>query len=315
MCTQFRRWAWVFFVISGLSVVASDLPKKDAPAKTEPAAVSDDRRVSLSTHLQEIKMRLADKSPAIRRSAMPLIEAVRREESGPLLLDLAIFDEDPEIRMEAFRQLCLFPDTEGKITQHLSQVFRKESIPWVKQSMAADMTRLPFKHAVLTEFVYYILAMRDPDHTVWDNQYDNRGKVGGGTSGGRNHFSLIVQALNTVSGRNFPANRETSTQVAEWWKINSFDYEREDAERALKLRTEGVAGMNLTPAGAADEASAKEGRSAQGSHGQSSQGTKEVAGMLGADEENNGRKPASSGSNRTPAEDKSTRPLSEDDIE
>lgn len=301
-------------------------PTKADPKKNDASDLPDGLRVSLATHLPEIRKKLADKSPAERRTAMPLLAEVKREESGKLLVDLALFDTDTEIRTEAFRQLCLFPDLEGKVATQIALIFRKEMNPWVKQIEANFMTRLPFKHASLTELVRYIVAMKDPDNTVWDDQYDSQGgKLGGGggyrgSKTGRDHFTLIVQALNAISGRNFPANRETGTQLAEWWKINEYDYQKVDQELTLKNHKEGIVGLNLVPGGtsktsALDANAAKNEQAAKAERAeQIEKGKKLLKGILGDDDEEPAAKPAAK-SNTKPAEKKPTKPLTENDIE
>jgi hypothetical protein len=301
-------------------------PAKADPKKNEPPALSDGLRVSISTHFSEIKRKLADKSPAERRTAMPLLAEVKYEESGKLLVELALFDVDTEIRMEAFRQLCQFPDLEGRVAVQIALIFRKESNPWVKQTEANFMTRLPFKHPPLSELVRYIIAMKDPDNTVWDDQYDSQGgKIGGGGSGGRgsksgrDHFTLIVQAMNAISGRNFPANRETSTQLAEWWKINEYDYQKADQELALKNRKDGMVGLNLVPPGAkssvADTTAARNEQAAKAERAERvEKGKKLLQGILGEDEEEPAIKTTAKPASK-PADKKATEPLTENDIE
>jgi len=212
------------------------------------------------------------------------------------------------------------------IQEHAYQValiFHREINPWVKQTEAHFMTRLKFKHAPLKELVRYILGMDEPDFTVYDDQYDSQGgKLGGGGAkgGGRDHFTLIVQALNTIAGRNFPANRETATQVAQWWKINEFDYQRADKELAIKNRQDGIVGLNLVPPGSArtstaggdalkEEPVAKADRAEQIARGQ-----KLLKGILGEDDEEPAV-PSPAKPTAKPADKKPAQPLTENDIE
>lgn len=184
-------------------------------------------------------------SPRERREATNLLTLPQYRgysNVGAALHDMALFDKDPEIRLASFVALCGWHDRDGRLAWRLARLFKLELEVANKPRMAQAMTQLKFKTDALNSIITYAFSPGVNYPNIGGSH--NYGYRWSGGRGGADwwesaNFKTLLEAINTLSGKNFVPANYTSGLVLNWWRLNAIDYQEDDRKLARQIRETG----------------------------------------------------------------------------